>query len=53
MRWHRNSTRWCSIGNMTAALGLLRPEVVELIDYHHARDDAGRLLVSSAALAFG
>lgn len=52
MRWNHNPTRWCSIGNMTAALMLAKPETVELIDYRQAFDDNGHVLVSSAAMAF-
>lgn len=50
MRWSANPTRWCSIGNMTAALMLTRPEKVELIDYRQACDEGGLCLVSSAAM---
>jgi hypothetical protein len=53
MRWTRNPTRWCSIGNMTAALLLARPEHLELIDYRQAYDDQGIAMVTSAAMAFG
>lgn len=51
MRWNKNPTRWCSIGNMAAILRLVQPEQVELIDYRQAYDDKGMALVSSAALA--
>lgn len=51
MRWNKNPTRWCSIGNMTAALMLAKPQTVELIDYRQAYDDQGMALVSSAAMA--
>ena len=50
MRWNKNPTRWCSIGNMTALLMLTRPETVELIDYRQAYDERGVALVSSAAM---
>jgi len=49
--WNRNPTRWCSIGNMTAVLELVRPSVVELIDYRQASDEKGYAMVSSAAVA--
>ncbi|MHC4427767.1 MAG: AmmeMemoRadiSam system protein B [Planctomycetota bacterium] len=49
-QWNRNPTRWCSIGNMMAALTLSRPEQVELIDYRQAYDDKGYAMVSSAAI---
>lgn len=51
MRWNKNPTRWCSIGNMTAMLMLAEPETVELIDYRQAYDERGFALVSSAAMA--
>ena len=50
MRWNKNPTRWCSIGNMTALLMLAQPTEVELIDYRQAYDDRGAVLVSSAAM---
>ena len=53
MRWNKNPTRWCSIGNMTALLMLLEPETIELIDYRQAYDERGVALVSSAAMALG
>jgi predicted class III extradiol MEMO1 family dioxygenase len=49
--WNRNPTRWCSIGNMAAALDLVRPAKIDLIDYRQAYDEKGIALVSSAALA--
>lgn len=52
MKWNQNPTRWCSIGNMTAALSLLEPETIELLDYRQATDENGMVLVSSAAIAF-
>ncbi len=51
MRWNKNPTRWCSVGNMAALLQLVQPESVELIDYRQACDDKGVALVSSAAMA--
>jgi AmmeMemoRadiSam system protein B len=50
MRWNKNPTRWCSIGNMAAVLALVEPKSVELIDYRQAYDDKGMVLVSSAAI---
>jgi len=52
MKWNKNPTRWCSIGNMTALLALTQPEAIELIDYRQAYDDRGTVLVSSAAMCF-
>ena len=51
MKWHNNSTHWCSIGNMSAAIQLVRPESIELIDYRQACDERGIALVSSCAMA--
>lgn len=51
MRWNKNPTRWCSIGNMTALLMLTEAATVELIDYRQASDERGAALVSSAAMA--
>jgi hypothetical protein len=51
MKWHNNSTQWCSIGNMSAAIQLLNPDEIELIDYRQACDDKGIALVSSCAMA--
>jgi len=51
MRWNKNPTRWCSIGNMAALLQLVQPETIELIDYRQACDEKGQALVSSAAIA--
>jgi AmmeMemoRadiSam system protein B len=50
MRWNKNPTRWCSIGNMAALLMLTEPKAVELIDYRQAWDERGAGLVSSAAM---
>jgi len=51
MRWNKNPTRWCSIGNMTAILGLTQPQSIELIDYRQAYDEQGMVMVTSAAMA--
>jgi AmmeMemoRadiSam system protein B len=51
MRWNKNPTRWCSIGNMSALLALTQPQNVELIDYRQACDDKGMAMVTSAAMA--
>ncbi len=50
IKWNKNPTRWCSVGNMTALLQLTAPETVELIDYRQAYDDKGQVMVSSAAM---
>lgn len=51
MKWNRNPTRWCSIGNMAAVLMLVDEPIVELIDYRQAFDEKGLALVTSAAMA--
>lgn len=51
MKWHNNSTHWCSIGNMSAILNLVQPNEIELIDYRQACDERGIALVSSCAMA--
>jgi len=50
MRWNRNPTRWCSVGNMSALLSLIEPKTLEMIDYRQACDEKGQALVSSAAI---
>ncbi len=49
--WQQNPTRWCSVGNMTAAMRLASPERVELLNYAAAMDPNGNTFVSTAALA--
>ncbi|MFK7759716.1 MAG: AmmeMemoRadiSam system protein B [Phycisphaerales bacterium] len=49
--WQQNPTRWCSIGNMAAAMRLTKPEKVELLNYAAAMDPNGTTFVSTAALA--
>jgi AmmeMemoRadiSam system protein B len=51
MKWHNNATNWCSVGNMSAAIQLLAPNEIELIDYRQACDEKGVALVSSCAMA--
>lgn len=51
MRWNKNPTRWCSVGNMAAILSLTQPQSIELIDYRQAYDDQGMVMVTSAAMA--
>jgi hypothetical protein len=51
MRWNKNPTRWCSVGNMSALLAIARPDDVELIDYRQACDEQGLAMVTSAAIA--
>ncbi len=51
MSWQQNPTRWCSIGNLVATVGVVEPERVELLSYAAAMDPQGSTLVSSAAMA--
>lgn len=51
MAWQQNPTRWCSIGNMLAAIRVADPERIELLNYAAAMDPQGTTFVSSAALA--
>jgi predicted class III extradiol MEMO1 family dioxygenase len=49
--WQHNPTRWCSLGNMAAAMRVTNPEKVELLNYAAAMDPNGTAFVSTAALA--
>jgi MEMO1 family protein len=49
MAWQQNPTRWCSTGNIVAALKIVRPEKVELLRYMAALDQQGMGMVSSMA----
>jgi AmmeMemoRadiSam system protein B len=49
--WTKNPTRWCSIGNMTAALEIVQPSAVELVDYRQACDPQGTAMVTGCSMA--
>jgi MEMO1 family protein len=49
MAWQQNPTRWCSIGNIVAALKLVQPREVEILRYMAAMDQQGMGMVSSCA----
>lgn len=49
MAWQQNPTRWCSTGNIVAALLATRPAQVDILNYAAAMDQQGMGLVSSAA----
>lgn len=51
MAWQQNHTRWCSIGNICAALKVIEPKEIKLLNYAAAMDQQGVTLVSHAALA--
>lgn len=50
MAWQQNPTRWCSIGNMVAAMRLTQPTRVELLNYAAAMDPEGYTFVSNASM---
>lgn len=51
LSWQQNPTRWCSVGNMTAAVRIVEPERIELLNYAAAMDPQGTAFVSTAAIA--
>lgn len=50
MAWQGNPTRWCSVGNLVATLGIIQPEEVQLLSYAGAMDSQGMSLVTHAAM---
>ena len=48
MAWQQNPTRWCSTGNIVAALMIAQPERVQLLRYMAAMDPQGMGMVTSA-----
>lgn len=51
MSWQGNPTRWCSVGNIVAAMRLTKAQKVELLNYAGAMDQQGTTLVTSVAMA--
>ncbi|MBN8596365.1 MAG: AmmeMemoRadiSam system protein B [Planctomycetes bacterium] len=51
MAWQQNPTRWCSTGNLVAALKTVQPERVEMLNYSAAVDNSGAGMVSSISAA--
>jgi AmmeMemoRadiSam system protein B len=49
LAWQQNPTRWCSTGNIAAALLSTRPADVEMLNYAAAMDQQGAGMVSSCA----
>ncbi|HRJ49201.1 MAG TPA: AmmeMemoRadiSam system protein B, partial [Phycisphaerales bacterium] len=49
MAWQQNPTRWCSVGNLVAAMRTVRPDSIEIVNYAAAMDEQGLGMVSSAA----
>lgn len=50
MAWQQNPTRWCSVGNMVAAVKVAQPQTIQILKYMAAMDQQGMGMVSSAAL---
>lgn len=46
MAWQRNPTRWCSIGNIVAAMRVVQPRQVLLLRYLAAMDQQGLSMVT-------
>jgi len=51
MAWQQNPTRWCSLGNMLAAVALTSPNKIEVFNYAAAMDQQGTTMVSSCSAA--
>ncbi len=51
MAWQQNPTRWCSTGNIVAALMVLKPQRMQMIGYQAAADPTGMAMVSMASIA--
>lgn len=49
MAWQQNPTRWCSVGNISAAVRITNAESVRMLNYAAAGDSQGMALVSSCA----
>lgn len=49
MAWQQNPTRWCSTGNLSAALLITQPADVRVLHYVAAMDEQGMGMVSSIA----
>ncbi len=51
MAWQQNPTRWCSVGNLVAAMKIVDPKNVKMLSYSAAADPQGVGCVSSLAMA--
>jgi AmmeMemoRadiSam system protein B len=49
MAWQQNPTRWCSIGNLVAAIKVTQPTSIDIVQYSAAMDEQGMGMVSSMA----
>ncbi|QKK07269.1 MAG: AmmeMemoRadiSam system protein B [Planctomycetota bacterium] len=50
MAWQGNPTRWCSVGNMVAAIQITQPDEIALLNYAGAMDPQGMGLVTHASM---
>ena len=50
MAWQENPTRWCSTGNIVAAMLITKPDEIRILNHAAAMDEQGMALVSSAAV---
>jgi AmmeMemoRadiSam system protein B len=50
MAWQQNPTRWCSLGNMVAAMQISGGTSAQILNYAAAMDQEGQGMVCSAAL---
>lgn len=48
MAWQQNPTRWCSTGNIVAAMMIAQPQRIDLLRYMAAMDPQGMGMVTSA-----
>ncbi|MGQ0628623.1 MAG: AmmeMemoRadiSam system protein B [Phycisphaerales bacterium] len=51
MAWQQNPTRWCSTGNLVAAMLIAEPSEVTIFNYSAAVDPQGMAMVSSVSMA--
>ncbi len=51
MAWQQNPTRWCSTGNIVAAMRIVEPANVTILNYSAAMDADGNGMVSNVAAA--
>ncbi len=51
MAWQQNPTRWCSLGNMVAAMRISGSSGAQILNYAAAMDERGIGMVSHAAAA--
>jgi MEMO1 family protein len=50
MAWQQNPTRWCSTGNIVAAMLITKPDEIRVLNHAAAMDQEGMGLVSTAAV---